>query len=177
VVVRSDGTIFFTDPPYGLPNQSEGKELAFNGVFRIDADGTLHLVADDFERPNGLAFSPDERTLYVDDSARFHIRTFEVGADGSVGGGGVWAELKPKPEERGVPDGMKVDSEGTCSAPDRTASGSSAPTAASWAKIHMPEVTANLAWGDADWRTLYMTASTSLYRLRLSVPGIPVRPR
>jgi gluconolactonase len=174
VVVRSDGSIFFTDPPYGLRNQSEGKELPFNGVFRLDSSGTLHLLADDFERPNGLAFSPDEKTLYVDDSARFHIRAFDVSADGSVSGGRVWAELKGKPEERGVPDGMKVDAEGNvyCTGPGGV-----------WVfgengrllgRIVMPEVTANLAWGDADWRTLYLAASTSLYRLRLSVAGIPV---
>jgi gluconolactonase len=174
VVVRSDGSIFFTDPPYGLRNATEGKELPFNGVFRLDSGGQLHLLADDFERPNGLAFSPDERTLYVDDSARFHIRAFDVAADGSVSNGRVWAELKGKPEERGVPDGMKVDVEGNvyCTGPGGV-----------WVfgengrllgRVVMPEVTANLAWGDEDWRTLYLTASTSLYRLRLSVQGVPV---
>jgi sugar lactone lactonase YvrE len=174
IVVRSDGTIFFTDPPYGLPRLSEGKELAFNGVFRLDPSGTLHVLADDFERPNGLAFSPDETTLYVDDSARFHIRAFAVEADGSVRGGDVWAELKPKAGEPGVPDGMKVDADGHvfCTGPGGV-----------WVfgdngrqigRIVMPEVTANLAWGDADWQTLYLTASTSLYRVRLNVRGIPV---
>jgi sugar lactone lactonase YvrE len=174
VIVRSDGAVFFTDPPYGLPKMSIGKELAFNGVYRLDPDGSLHVIAEDFERPNGLAFSPDEKTLYVDDSARFHIRAFAVEADGSVSGGDVWAELKPKADERGVPDGMKVDSEGHvfCTGPGGV-----------WVfgdngrqigRIVMPEVTANLAWGDADWQTLYMTASTSLYRLRLNVKGIPV---
>jgi sugar lactone lactonase YvrE len=174
VVVRSDGTIFFTDPPYGLPKMSEGKELAFNGVFRLDLDGTLHLLADDFERPNGLAFSPDETTLYVDDTARFHIRSFAVGADGSVSGGNVWAELKPRGDERGVPDGMKVDVDGHvfCTGPGGVwvLSDNGRPLG----RILMPEVTANLAWGDADWRTLYLTGSTSLYRLRLNVRGIPV---
>ena len=174
VVVRSDGSIFFTDPPYGLRNLSEGKELPFNGVYRIDTGGQLHLLADDFERPNGLAFSPDEKTLYVDDSARFHVRAFDVAPDGSVSNGRVWAEMKGKPDERGVADGMKVDVEGHvyCTGPGGV-----------WVfgdggrllgRIVMPEVTANLAWGDADWRTLYLTASTSLYRLRMSVPGIPV---
>jgi sugar lactone lactonase YvrE len=106
VVVRSDGRIYFTDPPYGLRNFSEGKELPFNGVFRIDPDGTLNVVVDDFDRPNGLAFSPDEKTLYIDDSAHFHIRAFDVAADGSLSNGRVWAELKPRPDERGVVDGM-----------------------------------------------------------------------
>jgi gluconolactonase len=174
VVVRSDGTVFFTDPPYGLPRMSVGKELAFNGVFRLAPNGTLHVLADDFERPNGLAFSPDEKTLYVDDSARFHIRAFAVEADGSVSGGDVWAELKPRADERGVPDGMKVDSEGHvfCTGPGGVwvFGDNGRPIG----RIVMPEVTANLAWGDADWRTLYMTASTSLYRVRLNVKGIPV---
>ena len=113
-VVRSDGAIFFTDPPYGLRNFSEDKQLSVNGVFRLDADGRLTLVAEDLDRPNGLAFSPDEKTLYVDDSARFHIRRFDVSADGSLSGGDVWTELKPKADERGVPDGMKVSSTGQC---------------------------------------------------------------
>jgi sugar lactone lactonase YvrE len=155
---------------------SEGKELEFNGVFQLDPDGTLHVIADDFERPNGLAFSPDEKTLYVDDTARFHIRSFAVAADGSVTGGQVWAELKPKPDERGVPDGMKVNVEGHvfCTGPGGVWVFSD--TGRVLGRIHMPEVTANLAWGDADYRTLYLTGSTSLYRLRVGVPGIPAGP-
>ncbi len=176
VVVRSDGSIFFTDPPYGLPHQSEGKELPFNGVYRIDPDGRLHLLVDDFERPNGLAFSPDERTLYVDDSARFHIRAFDVAADGSLTRGRVWAELKPRDGEAGVPDGMKVDQEGNvyCTGPNGVWIFD--PNARFLGRIVLPEVPANLAWGDSDWRTLYLTAQTSLYRLRLRVPGLPVGP-
>ncbi|HEY1298469.1 MAG TPA: SMP-30/gluconolactonase/LRE family protein, partial [Chloroflexota bacterium] len=174
VVVRSDGAIFFTDPPYGLRNFVQGKELSFNGVFRLDPNGTLAVVADDMDRPNGLAFSPDEKTLYVDDSARFHIRRFEVAADGSLSGGDVWTELKPKPEERGVPDGMKVNAQGNvfCTGPGGVWIFSDNGRVIG--RIHMPEVTANLAWGDADWCALYMTASTSLYRLRVSAPGVKV---
>jgi sugar lactone lactonase YvrE len=173
VIVRSDGAIFFTDPPYGLRNLSEGKELPFNGVYRLDANGSLHLLADDFERPNGLAFSPDEKTLYVDDSARFHIRAFDASPDGSLSGSRVLAELKPRPDERGVPDGMKVDSEGNiyCTGPGGVWIFNTAGRLLG--RIVMPEVTANLAWGDADLSTLYLTGSTSLYRLRLSVPGLP----
>jgi sugar lactone lactonase YvrE len=174
VVVRSDGSIYFTDPPYGLRGGVEGKELPFNGVFRVDPQGRLHLLVDDFERPNGLAFSPDERVLYVDDSARGHIRAFDVAPDGSVANGRIFAELRARPGEQGVPDGMKVDQEGNvyCTGPNGI-----------WiydlngrflGRIVTPEVPANLAWGDADWRTLYITARTSLYRLRLGVPGIPV---
>jgi gluconolactonase len=176
VVVRSDGSIYFTDPPYGLPRLTEGKELPFNGVYRVDPDGSLYLLADDFERPNGLAFSPDERTLYVDDSARHHIRAFDVAPNGSVANGRVWAELKPKEGERGVPDGMKVDVEGNVYC---TAAGGIwvlDTNARLLGRIILPEQPANLAWGGADWRTLYITAQTSLYRLRMQVPGIPVGP-
>jgi sugar lactone lactonase YvrE len=174
VVVRSDGVIFFTDPPYGLRHMTEGKELPFNGVYRVDLDGSVHLLADDFERPNGLAFSPDEHTLYIDDSFHFHVRAFDVAPDGSLFGGRVLAELKPKGDERGVADGMKIDSEGNiyCTGPGGVWILNNAGRLLG--RVVMPEVTANLAWGDADWRTLYMTGSTSVYRLRLGVPGIPV---
>jgi sugar lactone lactonase YvrE len=172
VVVRSDGTIFFTDPPYGLRNQSEGKELPHNGVYRLDTDGKLHLLVDDFERPNGLAFSPDEKTLYVDDSFKWHIRAFDVAADGSLSNGRVLCELKPKADERGVPDGMKVDCEGNiyCTGPGGI--WIFGETGRLLGRIVMPEVTANLAFGGADRQTLFLTGSTSLYRLRVSVPGI-----
>jgi gluconolactonase len=175
VVVRSDGKVFFTDPPYGLRNLSEGKEQPHNGVYRIDPDGSLHLLVADFELPNGLAFSPDEKTLYVDDSRRSHIRAFDVASDGSVAGGRVLAELQGKPDERGVADGMKVDSEGNiyCTGPGGVWVVSSLGRVLG--RIVMPEITANLAWGDADCRSLYLTGSTSLYRLRMSMPGIPVR--
>jgi gluconolactonase len=174
VVVRSDGSIFFTDPPYGLRNQTEGKELAFNGVYRVDPAGQIHLLVDDFERPNGLAFSPDEQTLYVDDSARAHIRAFDVAADGTLSNGRVWAELKGKEGERGVPDGMKVDVEGNVYCTGAGGIWLFSTTGRPLGRIVMPEVTANLAWGDADWRTLYATASTSVYRFRLHIPGVPV---
>jgi gluconolactonase len=174
VVVRSDGSIFFTDPPYGLPGRTEGKELPHNGVYQVEPSGRINLLVDDFELPNGLTFSPDERTLYVDDSARFHIRAFDVASDGTLSRDRVLAELKPGAGERGVPDGMKVDQAGHlyCTGPGGI-------WIFDWngrflGRIGMPEVTANLAWGDADWRTLYITATTSLYRLRMLVPGIPV---
>ncbi|MCW3978330.1 MAG: SMP-30/gluconolactonase/LRE family protein, partial [Candidatus Bathyarchaeota archaeon] len=94
VVVRSDGSIYFTDPPYGLPRQEEGRELDFNGVYRLAPDGALTLLDDSFDRPNGLAFSPDERVLYVNDSRRGHIRAFDVRADGTLSNGRVFAELR-----------------------------------------------------------------------------------
>jgi gluconolactonase len=174
VVVRSDGSIFFTDPPYGLPRLTEGKELPFNGVYCVDPSGAIRLLVDDFERPNGLAFSPDERTLYVDDSACHHLRAFDVAPDGSLSNGRVLTELKPGPEERGVPDGMKVDQEGNIYCTGAAGVWIFDRNGRFLGRIVTPEVPANLAWGDADWRTLYITAQTSLYRIRMSVPGIPV---
>jgi len=112
--------------------------------------------------------------LYIDDSAHFHIRKFDVSPDGSISGGGVWAEVKGKPDERGVADGMKVNSEGNvfCTGPGGIWVFSDAGRVLG--RVIMPEVTANLAWGDADLCTLYLTGSTSLYRLRVSVPGLAV---
>jgi sugar lactone lactonase YvrE len=174
IVVRGDGAIFFTDPPYGLqpPHGVEAeKELSFNGVYRLDPNGTLTLLVDDFERPNGLAFSPSEQLLYIDDTARGHIRMFTVTDDGRLQNDRVFAVVQG--EGRGRPDGMKVDQEGNvyCTGPGGVWVYS--PMAGLLGRIRVPEQTANLAWGSDDWRTLYLTASTSLYRVRLGVPGIP----
>ncbi|HLZ07637.1 MAG TPA: SMP-30/gluconolactonase/LRE family protein [Chloroflexota bacterium] len=174
IVVRSDGAIFFTDPPYGLPYHTEGKELPYNGVYRVDRDGKINLLVDDFERPNGLAFSPDESHLYVDDSQLGHIRRFDVAADGSISGGRVWAELRAGPGEGGVPDGMKIDREGRVYCTGPAGVWIFEPGGRFIGRILTPEVPANLAWGDSDWSTLYITAHSSVYRLRMNVPGIPV---
>ncbi len=173
IVCRSDGRIYFTDPPYGLVDRTEGKELAFQGVFRIDPDGSLHLVADDFERPNGLAFAPDERTLYIDDGGRRHIRGFDVDDGGNLSHGRVFADLA-HPDE-GNPDGMKVDVEGNvyCAAAGGTWVLNSA--GAVLGRIITPDRPANVGWGGSDWRTLFITARPSVYRLRVGVPGMPVQ--
>lgn len=172
IVVRSDGTVFFTDPPYGLVDQREEQEIPFQGVYRIDLDGSLHLLVDDFERPNGLALSPDERTLYVDDTRRRHIRAFDVTEDGRLERDRMFADLE-HPDEGG-PDGMKVDVEGNvyCTGPGATWVFNAA--GALLGRIITPERPANCAWGDADRRTLYITARSSVYRVRVAVPGIPV---
>jgi len=174
LVCRGDGTIFFTDPPYGLSaphGVPADQELPFCGLYRLDRDGRLTLLADDFDRPNGLAFSPDERVLYVADTARSHIRSFTVGADGRLSNDRVFVELHGT--GRGRPDGLKVDREGRvyCTGPGGV-----------WVigrdtellgRIRVPRQTANLAWADSDWQTLYLTASDALYRIRLAVAGIP----
>lgn len=165
VVVRSDGSVYFTDPSFGLADAAE-QELPYQGVYRLASDGRLTLLADDFVRPNGLAFSPDEKTLYVDDSDRGHVRAFDVAADGTLGNGRLFARLKA-----GGGDGMKVDIEGNIYV---AASGVEVFDRAGRAlgAIKVPEGPANVSWGDDDGKTLYITASTGLYRIRLNIAGI-----
>lgn len=166
VVVKSDGSIYFTDPPYGISSQQE--ELGFYGVYRLAPNGKLTLLTKEMVRPNGLAFSPDEKKLYVSDSEKGHIRVFQVKPDGTLTKGQIFAELK-EPPDSGVPDGMKVDVQGNiyCSGPEGIWIFSSAGKLLG--KIIVPEVVTNLAWGDSDYKTLYITASTSIYRIRLNI--------
>ena len=167
VVVRSDGTIYFTDPPYGI--EPEEREQPCNGLYRILPDGTLELLVDDFDRPNGLAFSPDESILYVDDSPRRHVRAFDVRRDGTLTRSRVIADMDhPQP---GSPDGMKVDAEGHLYVAGATGVWVFDPDGTGLGVIVTPERPANLAWGDVDRKTLYVTARTSLYRFRVKVPG------
>ncbi len=175
VVVKSDGSIYFTDPPYGIMDDDgeiKGQELGFQGVYRLSADcRTLTLLADDFDGPNGLCFSPDESVLYVDDTARMHIRAFDLQLDGTLGKGRVFAE---ESGENGVPDGMKVDVLGNIYATGPGGVWISDPSGKHLGIIKTPEITANLAWGGGDWKSLFITASTSIYRVECKVSGIPV---
>lgn len=173
LVVKSDGSIYFTDPPYGImvdDGEVRGKELDFQGVFRL-ASGDLTLLADDFDRPNGICFSPDESVLYVDDTARMHIRAFEVQPDGTLGNGRIFAE---ESGENGVPDGMKVDERGNVYATGPGGVWIFDATGKHLGVIRVPEITANLAWGGDDWKSLFITATTSIYRVECKVSGIPV---
>lgn len=172
VVVRSDGSIYFTDPPYGLADLTAWKELPFNGVYRLAPDGELVLLVDDFDRPNGLAFSPDETVLYVNDTARRHIRAFDVSENGSISNGRILIEMQAP--ESGAPDGMKIDQEGNIYCTGPGGFWIIEPGGKSLGRLTLPELPANFAWGDADWKSLYLTTRTSLYHLRLNVPGIPV---
>lgn len=169
VVVKSDGSIYFTDPPYGIGSEQE--ELGFYGVYRLAPDGALTLLTKELVRPNGLAFSPDEKKLYVSDSEKGEIRVFQVKPDGTLTNGQIFAELK-EPPDTGVPDGLKVDVQGNiyCSGPEGIWVFSSAGKLLG--KIIVPEVVTNLAWGDSDYKTLYITASTSIYRIRLNIAGV-----
>jgi gluconolactonase len=173
-VYKSDGALYFTDPPYGLVKQDEDpqKELKFNGIFRL-AGGKLQLLSRELTRPNGLAFSPDEKVLYVanSDARRKIWMRYEVGGNGTLANGKVFVDVTARTEE-GVPDGMKIDRAGNlyCTGPGGVWVFS--PAGKHLGTIAPPETPANLHWGDADARTLYITARTSLYRVRMNVAGI-----
>ena len=175
IVVRSDGTVWFTDPTYGRADRTgvvREPELDFRGVYRLHPEGgDLVLLAKDFDMPNGLAFTPDHRSLYVADTPRRHVRRFAIEADGSLSGGDVFAESSG--DGPGAPDGLKTDSAGNvfCAGPggvhvyhpaDGTCLGI----------IQTPAFCANFAWGGDDLRTFFLTSSTGLYRTRVKVPGI-----
>jgi gluconolactonase len=182
IVVKSDGSIYFTDPPYGVhrvpagtvrPHEwwtkpIDGKEQNAHGVYRIAPDGSLHLLVDDFALPNGLAFSPDESVLYIDDSARKHIRAFDVRPDGALTGSRVLLDMTS--DDPGVPDGLKVDVRGNvfCTGPGGTWVCRADGTLLG--RIISPELPANLAWGE-DGSVLYLTARTSVYRLPTKTRG------
>jgi gluconolactonase len=176
IVCRGDGAIYFTDPPYGRATYygvERPQELGFQGVFRVGSDPRKpELLVDDFDRPNGLCFSLDERRLFINDTARQHIRVFELTPTGGLARGRVWAETKG--DRPGAPDGMKMDSAGNvyCCGPGGIHVFT--PDADLVEVIEVPEYTANFAWGDDDYRSLFITASTSLYRIRTRVPGRPV---
>jgi len=175
IVCSAGGDIYFTDPPYGRAEfygVPRSQELPFQGVFRVRSDPkSPTLLVDDFDRPNGLCFSLDGQRLFVNDTARQHIRVFDVKGDGALAGGRVWAETKG--EGSGAPDGMKLDSQGNiyCCGPGGIHVFT--PDAVDLGVIWVPEHTANMAFGDDDFRSLYITASTSVYRIRVRVPGLP----
>jgi gluconolactonase len=174
VVVHSDGSIWFTDPSYGIDSDYEGyrgeSEIGACHVYRVDpASGEIRLVADDFVRPNGLAFSLDERRLYIADSRTDHIRAFEVDEDGALSGGGVFANCTA-----GGFDGFRLDAEGRiwagagdgvhCYDPDGTLIG----------KVLVPETVANVVFGGRRRTLLFICATTSVYSVMLPVKGAPL---
>ncbi len=166
VVVKSDGTIWFTDPPYGI--QKEQVEQEHNYVFRLDPGATEPVpVASDFGMPNGLCFSPDEKVLYIADSSdRHHVRRFTVNPDNTLSGGEVFAVI-----DQGVPDGMRCDEEGRLYSTAGDGVHVFAPSGELVGRILTPESAANCAFGGSGGDTLYITARTSLYSVRLATRG------
>ena len=171
VVVKSDGSIYFTDPGLGRVES----ELDFCGVYRVSPDrDSIHLLVRDCVLPNGLCFSPDESILYINDSRRRHIRAFDVESTGLLALATDRVFCAMTGDRPGNPDGMKVDLEGNvyCTGPggiwilDRA--GTHLGT------ILTQETTTNMAWGDADWSTMYFTTRHTLGRVRLKIPGVPV---
>ena len=174
VVVSTDGSVYFTDPTYGrieyygVPREPE---LQVRAVFRIEPDGSgPTMLADDFEQPNGLCFSLDGSCLYVNDTIRGHIRSFDVRGDGTLGSGSVWAETTGEGE--GAPDGMKIDQEGNlyCTGPGGVHVFD--PDANCLGVIRTPQYVANFTWGDSDLRGLYLATLGSLVRVRVNTPGL-----
>ena len=169
VIVGPDGALYFTDPTLDLV-AGEKQEIPFQGVYRLDAKGQVKLLTKDLTQPNGLAFSPDGKHFYVDDSERRNIRVYDVAADGAMTNGRIFGE-EPGAKSDGVPDGIKVDKNGNLfvTGPKGIwvwdAKGKHVGT------IILPEQPANMNWGDKDYRTLYITATTSVYRLEMKTQG------
>lgn len=178
LVYHSNGDLYFTDPPYGLPklNQDPAKELPFNGVYRLAKDGSLTLLTRELSFPNGLAFSPDEKTLYVanSDPLRSIWMAYEVKPDGTLGPGRVFFDATPlRPGRKGLPDGMKVDARGNLFATGPGGVLIFSPEGKHLGTLQTGQATANCAWGE-DGSTLYLTADMFLCRVRTATRG-PLR--
>ena len=170
LVVHSGGSIFFTDPPYGI--DPEPGEQGFNGVYRLDPDGNIALLNSTMNRPNGLAFSLDESVLYVADSRSRNVLSFPVNADLSLGEPSVLVAMDTA--EPGGPDGMKLDRQGNVYVAGPGGLWVITPAGESLGTIALPQLPANLCFGGPDYRTLYITARTALYSLAVNVAGLPV---
>jgi gluconolactonase len=177
VIVASDGSILFTDPTFGrMPGFGieREQELDFQGVYRIPpGGGDPELLVDDFVEPNGLCFSPDNSLLYVNDSTRAHIRVFTVQGDGSASDGRVLCEGVGSGDlsKGDLADGMKVDERGNIWVTGTGGVMVFGPDGEHLGTIEVPESVGNINWGDEDWRSLYIPASTSVYRVRMKVAG------
>jgi len=172
LVFKRNGSLYFTDPPSGLRRRNEDpkKELPFNGVYLVK-DGKIQLLTRDLVNPNGIALSPDEKILYVNSSADRKIFRFDVRADDTIANGRLIVDMSAE-KAPGVPDGMKVDEKGHLYSTGAGGIWVMTPEGKHLGTLVFPEQPANLAFGDADGRTLYVTARSSVYRIRLNVPGI-----
>lgn len=169
VVVGPDGALYFTDPTLDLPEGAK-QEILFQGVYRLDPSGTVTLLTKELSQPNGLAFSPDGKKFYVDDSEQRNIRVFDFTSEHTLANGRIFGE-EPGGKGDGVPDGMKVDTAGNLYITGPRGIWVWTPAGQHIGTIEMPEQPANLAWGDADYGTLYITATKSVYKLRTKVRG------
>jgi len=183
---KSDGSLYFTDPPYGLPDleKNPDKDLPFAGVYRVrDAEAQmpgappdhakLQLLVKDLPRPNGIAFSPDEKYLYVDNSEPRKIwMRYTVQADGTLADGKLLFDATSDPRP-GDPDGMKIDEKGNIYSAGPGGVWIFSPEGKHLGTLDIPERVGNVAWGGADHKTLYVAASSSIYRIKLTVAGIP----
>ena len=170
---KSNGDLYFTDPAYGLPKTFDDpqRELPFCGVYRLSKDGKVTLLTKDLKAPNGIAFSPDEKRLSVTDSAQMIWMVYDVKADGTLGEGRVFFDAKPWTKTRkGAPDGLKVDTQGNIFSSGPGGIYIFAPDGTHLGTIETGVPTANCAWGD-DGSTLYITANTAIYRIKLATKG------
>lgn len=169
VVIGPDEAIYFTDPTLDLP-AGDKQEIPFQGVYRLDASGEVRLLTKELTQPNGLAFSPDGKKFYVDDSEQRNIRVYDFHADGSLSDGRIFAS-EAGPTKGGVPDGMKVDRQGNLYVTRPGRNLGVGPGRRHLGTIVMPEQPANLAWGDLDYGTLYITTTKSVHKLRTKTRG------
>ena len=170
IVVHSGGSIFFTDPPYGI--DPDPGEQGFNGVYRLDLDGNVTLLSRDMNRPNGLALSLDQSVLYVDDSRNRHVLAYPLNENLGLGEPSVLVDMNV--EAPGGPDGMKVDSEGNLYVTGPGGLWVVTPEGTHLGTIEFPQLPANLCFGGDDYRTIYVTARTGLYSIQVNVPGTAV---
>ena len=174
LVYRSDGTLYFTDPPFGLPkfHDDPRRELPFTGVFSL-SNGMLRLLSTDLTGPNGIAFSPDEKYLYVTnwDVKKKVVMRYEANADGTLSNGTVFFDMTSAPGEEAL-DGLKVDQQGNLYVSGPGGLWIISPEGTHLGTIKGPKLPHNMAWGDEDGKTLYLTAESALYRIRLNIPGI-----
>jgi gluconolactonase len=168
VVVKSDGSIFFTDPDFNVPGGNKNKELTFQGIYRISLSGSLTLLDSSLALPNGICFSPDEKYLYVNDSQKRIIYVWDVVNDSTISGKRTLYTISTL----GYADGMKIDTAGNIYCAGPTGIWIVSPTGALLGKIAMSETPSNCNWGDTDRKTLYITAGSSLYRIRVLATGV-----